>query len=442
MTRITDVTAWEALDSRGNPTVACQVTLAGGARGVATVPSGASTGMAEVFESRDGGDRYGGRGVRRAVAAVVDELQPAVQGLDATDQAAVDAALRAADGTPTLERLGGNAVLAVSVATARAGASARGLPVWQALSGPEPVLPLPMVNVVSGGAHAGRVVDIQDVLVIPVGASRFSEAIEWAWRVRRGTADVVRSRGLNADLVADEGGLGPALPTNRDALAIVVQGAEQAGLKVGEDVVLAVDVAANQFHRDGRYHLAAEDRQLDASEMIDEVAAWCDDFPLASIEDLLADDDWDGWAEASRRLGDRVQLLGDDLFATNPQRLERGIDQGIANAVLVKPNQVGTLSDAAATVRRAHAAGYATVVSARSGETEDAWLADLAIGWGPGQIKVGSTMRSDRTAKWNRLLQIEHELGDRARFAGAAVLAGHRTDAVTASPANSTKARV
>lgn len=421
-TGIERVGAWEALDSRGTPTVACAVQLADGATGVATVPSGASTGVHEALELRDGGERYGGLGVRGAVANVVDVLGPAVAGVDATDQQEVDRRLREADGTASLSRLGANAVLAVSVASALAHAESCGKPLWRCLADREPVLPLPMVNIVSGGAHAGRSLDIQDVLVVPVGADTFAEAIEWAWRVRRGTADELSSRGLPAELVADEGGLGPVLASNREALEVVVAGMGRAGLEAGEQVALALDIAASQFYAEGRYRLALDDCELDSGAWLDELERWAEEFPIVSIEDPLADDDWDGWVDATRRLGDRVQLLGDDLFVTSVHRLQRGIDGRVANAILIKPNQVGTLSDAADAVLLAGHAGYATVVSARSGETEDAWVADLAIAWGPGQVKVGSTTRSERTAKWNRLLQVEHELGP-AAFAGRGVLA-------------------
>jgi enolase len=422
-TTITGLLAWEALDSRGKPTVGCEVRLDGGATGTATVPSGASTGRHEARELRDGGPRYGGQGVRRAVANVTGELAEAVRGLDATDRPRLDAALRAADGTADLGRLGANAVLAVSVASAVAGARARALPLHRAVAddGAAPLLPLPMVNIISGGAHSGRSIDVQDFLAVPLGAGSFAEAIEWASRVRAGAAEELTARGLPVALVADEGGLGPLLPTNRSALDVLVAGIERAGLRPGADVGIAVDVAATQFLRGDRYVLAAEDRELTADELVDELAGWCAAYPIVSLEDALGEDDWDGWATASERLRGR-QLLGDDLFVTDPDRLRRGIDSGVANAVLVKPNQIGTLDTARTVVRAAHAAGYATVLSARSGETEDDWLADLAVGWRTGQIKVGSTTRSERTAKWNRLLRIEAELGDRAEYAGAAAL--------------------
>ncbi len=423
-TTISGLFAWEALDSRGKPTVGCEVRLDGGATGRATVPSGASTGRHEARELRDGEARYGGNGVRRAVANVTGAIADAVRGLDALDQQGLDTTLRALDGTPDLGRLGANAVLSVSVAAALAGASARGLALHEAVADTEdaPLLPLPMVNIISGGAHSGRSIDVQDFLAVPLGAGSFAEAIEWASRVRAGTAEELASRGLPVALVADEGGLGPVLPSNRSALEVLVAGTERAGLRPGEDVGIAIDVAATQFLRqDGRYVLATEDRVLTSQELVEELAAWCAAYPIVSLEDALAEDDWPGWRQGTERLAGR-QLLGDDLFVTNPERLDRGIREGVANAVLVKPNQIGTLDTARSVVRRAHAAGYATVLSARSGETEDDWLADLAVGWRTGQIKVGSTTRSERTAKWNRLLRIEAELGDRTAYAGHAAL--------------------
>jgi enolase len=405
--KIASVFAWEALDSRGVPTVACSVELASGARGEAVVPSGASTGRHEARELRDGGERYSGRGVRRAVANVHDELAPALVGRDASEVEANDALLRDLDGTPTLERLGANAVLAVSLALVRAAAEAEGVPLHRYLPLPgEPVLPLPMVNIVSGGAHAGGLVDIQDVLVVPVGATSFAEAIECAARVRQATADVAEERGLSARLVADEGGLAFPLSSSRAAVELVAEGIERAGV----DAAIAVDVAASGLVADGGYRLEAEQRTVTADELVDELASWCRDLPIVSLEDPLGEDDWDGWARATAALPG-VQLLGDDLLVTSIERLERAAAERIANAVLVKPNQIGTVSDARRLVARAHELGYATVVSARSGDTEDSWLADLAVAWRAGQIKVGSTMRSERTAKWNRLLRLEAELG-------------------------------
>lgn len=423
MTRstISHILAWEALDSRGKPTVGCEVRLTGGARGQVIVPSGASTGRHEAKELRDGGTRYGGNGVLQAVANVNGVLADAVQGRDATDQKDIDETLCALDGTPTLGRLGANSVLAVSIATAVAAAEEQRQPLYRAVAPDEarPLLPLPMINILSGGAHAGRSIDVQDFLAVPIGAQSFAEAIEFCARVRQGTADYLAERGLPVALVADEGGLGPTLPTNRAALDALMAGVQRAGLRPGTDVGIAIDVAATQFlHADGRYVLAAEgNRRLTATELVEELADWCDLYPILSIEDALGEDDWDGWRSATERLRGR-QLLGDDLFVTNENRLERGITEGVANAVLVKPNQIGTLSAARTVVHRAQQAGYRTVLSARSGETEDTWLADLAVGWRTGQIKVGSTMRSERTAKWNRLLRIEAELGDGADYAG------------------------
>ena len=415
--------AWEAFDSRGTPTVGCAVRLEDGSEGEATVPSGASTGSHEAHERRDGGARYGGKGVRDAVTALRTEIHAELLGRDALDQEAVDAALRALDGTPNLSRLGANAVLAASVATALAAARSQGLPLWRALC-PDlpPLLPLPMVNVISGGAHAGGLIDIQDFLVVPVGARTFAEAIEWASRVRAATAEVLRERGHDTSLVADEGGLAAALPSNRAALDVLLAGIERSGLEPGAEAAIAIDVAATQLLAAGRYMLASEGRSLRADELVDELVSWVADYPIVSIEDALGEDDHAGWKGASARLAPRIQLLGDDLFVTSPERLGAGIRDGIANAVLVKPNQVGTLSDARQAVEIARSAGYATVLSARSGETEDSWLADLAIGWRTGQLKVGSTTRSERTAKWNRLLRIESGQPD-ATFAGAAALA-------------------
>ena len=414
--------AWEALDSRGTPTVACAVRLDDGSEGEAVVPSGASTGAHEAHERRDGGKRYSGNGVTGAVSSLLTEIAPALTGLDANDQALVDATMRDLDGTPSLERLGANAILSASVACALAAARSNGLPLWRALC-PDlpPLLPLPMVNVISGGAHAGGLVDVQDFLVVPVGARTFAQAIEWAARVRTATSEVLRDQGYDVTLVADEGGLAARLPTNRAALELLLTGIERSGLEPGVEAAIAVDVAATQLVSGRGYAFASESRSLGAGELIAEIAAWVSEFPIVSVEDPVGEDDTQGWRLASTHLASRIQLLGDDLFVTSPARLESGIRDGIANAVLVKPNQVGTLSDARCVVDMARAAGYATVLSARSGETEDAWLADLAVGWRTGQLKVGSTMRSERTAKWNRLIRIETERPD-ATFAGRGTL--------------------
>jgi enolase len=425
-TRIADLLAWEALDSRGRPTVACRISLDGGAQGEALAPSGASTGAHEAVELRDGGERYEGRGVLSAVANVRGAIREALLGMDAADQAVVDATMRAIDGTPQLSRLGANAVLAVSLACARAAAAARGEPLWRALAWGAPLLPTPMVNILSGGAHAAHMCDVQDFLAVPVGARSFAEAIEWVARVRAAAASLVAERGGNSHLVADEGGLAMHLADNADGLRLLTDAIERSGLRPRDDVAIALDVAATQLVAGGAYRLAAEGRTLAAAEMVDTVARWCSDWPVISVEDPLAEDDWDGWRLATERLG-HLQLVGDDLFVTSTERLEHGIAAAVANTVLVKVNQNGTLSGSAEVMRRAAQAGYATVVSARSGETEDSVIADLAVAWRSGQIKVGSLTRSERTAKWNRLLAIEAELGDSAVFAGVEHLGGRRT---------------
>jgi enolase len=426
-TTISGVLAWEALDSRGNPTVACEVQLSGGASGSAIAPSGASTGAHEAHELRDGGSRYGGKGVRRAVANVCDVLADAIAGLDASDQLSIDDALRAADGTTNLCRLGANAVLALSLASLKAAAAAAREPLWRfALDATQPIeLPIPMINIISGGAHAGRALDIQDVLVMPIGAEAFSQALEWVDRVRRAMAAELAELGYPTALVADEGGYGPDLPSNRSALEVVTTAIERAGFSPGNDVALALDIAASQFYdeRSRRYILAAEDRKLSADEWARELAGWCSSFPVISIEDAMAEDDWDGWEVVTKAIGSTTQIVGDDLFTTNSERLQHGISRGVANAVLVKPNQIGTVSDTHALIYAAKSAGYATVISARSGETEQSWLADLSVAWRTRQIKVGSLARSERTAKWNRLLRLEAELQDGAVFAGRSGIA-------------------
>ncbi|HVK21889.1 MAG TPA: phosphopyruvate hydratase [Actinokineospora sp.] len=403
---INSVQAWEALDSRGHPTVAARVGLSDGGEGVAMVPAGASAGSHEAVELRDGEPRYLGRGVRRAVANVIG-LAPRLVGLAPAE---VDPVLADADPSPGFMALGANAVLAVSIAAARADAAAAGMSLARRLAGADGplLLPMPMVNVLSGGAHAGAMLDVQDFLVIPVGATSFAQAIEWAGAVRTAAAKLAVRRGFpQAVLVADEGGVGVPLRSNRAALDLLTDAISEAGLVPGVDAAIAIDIAATQFHDAGYYRLACEDRVLSAGELVDELVEWCAKYPIVSLEDVLAEDDWPGWQAATAALGDRVQLIGDDLFVTSSERLARGIDTGVANSVLVKVNQNGLLSGAKAVVDLARAKGYSTVVSARSGETEDDWLADLAVGWRAGQIKVGSTHRSERTAKWNRLLRLE-----------------------------------
>jgi enolase len=419
------VVAWEALDSRGRPTVACDVTLTGGATASAAVPAGASTGRHEAVELRDGGRRYGGLGVRRAVSHVNELIAPALRGHSAMERSALDAKLRALDGTPGLSRLGANAVLSVSLACALAAAQEAGVPLFRWLAGEaRPLLPLPMVNIFSGGAHAGGAIDVQDVLFVPVGARSVSQALEWTTAVRAAAAAGLAARGHSAALVADEGGLAAPLGSNAVAVELVARAIEDAGLEPGTDGAIALDIAASQLQRDGGYELAAEGRTLSAEDLLDELREWARRYPIVSIEDPVGEDDEAGWDAAGRLAG--MQLVGDDLFATHPDRVRRGIERGWASAVLVKPNQNGTLSGALDVVRQARGAGYAPVVSARSGETEDAWLADLATGAGAGQIKVGSTTRSERTAKWNRLLRIESVLDPSLPFAGRAAIVPFR----------------
>jgi enolase len=420
-TRIESVAAREVLDSRGRPTVEADVRLSGGAFGRASVPSGASTGRHEALELRDGNrSRFGGLGVRGAVQNVREEIGPAVTGHDALDQVGLDTALVELDGTPGKSRLGANALLSVSLAAARAAAAARDLPLWRHLARGQPVLPLPMVNIVSGGLHASGGLAFQDLLVVPVGAARYSEALEIAYAVRAAAEEILAGRGLST-LKADEGGFGPALVHPEEALDLLEEAARRAGHRPGEDVAFGVDVAASHFVHEGLYVLPHRG-SLDTSELVGLLEELADRYPVVSIEDGLGEDDWEGWALLTRRLGKRVQLIGDDLFTTDVARVKRGIGEGVANAVLVKTNQIGTLTETLAVIEQARGAGYATVVSARSGETEDPFIADLAVATAAGQIKIGSLAQSERLAKYNQLLRIEEELGPEAVFAGAAAL--------------------
>jgi enolase len=425
--RIDRVRALEILDSRGRPTLEASVFLRNGTVGRASVPSGASTGRHEAVERRDGDPtRYRGLGVRACVQAIATEVEPALAGRDAGDQAAVDERLIELDGTADKSRLGANTTLAVSLAVARAAAIGRGTELWRHLgAGATPLLPLPMVNMVSGGLHAGGGgVDFQDFLAVPLSATTFAEAIEICVAVRDALGVRLAARGLTT-LKADEGGFGPPLESADAACAMVVEAVEAAGLIPGRDVALALDVAASQFYdpETGTYRLPSEDGPLAAGDLLALLDELVRRYPVISLEDPLAEDDWEGWRLATELLGARVQLIGDDLFVTNRERLARGIELGVANAVLVKMNQAGTLTETLAVVEEAKQAGYATIVSARSGETEDAFLADLAVATRAGQIKVGSVAQSERLAKYNRLLQIEDELGDRAEFAGTRGLA-------------------
>lgn len=406
---IEQVHARQVLDSRGRPTVEAEVSLGGGIAAHASVPSGASTGKAEAHELRDGGAAWGGLGVAGAVRHVIEEIAPLLRGRDPMDQAGIDARMVDLDGTPDLGRLGANAVLAVSLATARAGARLAGQPLYARLAelaGTEAAMPMPMVNILSGGLHAGRGMDVQDFLAMPVGAASYSEALDWACRIRAAAAELCSERGTTT-LLADEGGLSPGFEQSRHALSLMMDAFARAGLNAGAEVAIALDVAAAALVNDrGQYVFAREERVLDAGEMIAMQAGWVADFPILSIEDGLDEDDWANWRAMTGTLGS-IQLVGDDLFATQPERIRRAIDGGIANAALIKVNQNGTLSGTFEAIRIARAAGYATVISARSGETEDDFLADLAVAVGGGQIKVGSVRSSERLAKYNRLLRIE-----------------------------------
>ena len=415
-TTITAIHAREILDSRGNPTVEADVRLEGGGFGRAAVPSGASTGAHEAAELRDGGNRWGGKGVSDAVRHVRETLAPSVVGRDATDQEAIDLLMRDIDGTPSKARIGANAILAVSLATARAAADGVGLPLFRYLGGPSArVLPVPCFNVLNGGAHAANSVDIQEFMLVPGGAPSFSEAVRAGSEIYHVLKRVLGGRGL-ATNVGDEGGFAPDLATSREALELLATGVEEAGYRLGEDVALALDVAASEFYREGTYQLEGGD--LSAEEMADYLAGLASDFTLVSIEDGMNEDDWDGWKVLTHRLGDRVQLVGDDLFVTNEEFLRRGIREGAANAVLIKVNQIGTLSETLHTMDTARRASFGLMVSHRSGETEDAFISHLAVATNAGQIKAGAPARSERTAKYNELLRIEERLGKQARYAG------------------------
>jgi enolase len=416
---IDDVAGREILDSRGNPTVEVEVELISGARGRAAVPSGASTGAHEAVELRDGESRYGGQGVQDAVAYVNGEIRDAVAGLDAADQRVLDAELCALDGTDAKGRLGANAILGVSLAAAKAVAEECGLPLYRYVGGANAhVLPVPMLNVLNGGAHADSNVDIQEFMIVPVGAVSFGEALRWSSETYHALKKILKERNLSTGL-GDEGGFAPNLPSNEDALKLLVEAIAAAGYKPGEELALALDVAATEFFDDGTYALRGEGRFFSSAEMTAYLGSLCERYPIVSIEDGMSEDDWDGWAELTKQLGERVQLVGDDVFVTNTERLARGIAEGAANSILVKVNQIGTLSETLDTVTLAMTSGYTAVMSHRSGETEDATIADLAVATGCGQIKAGAPARSDRTAKYNQLLRIEEDLGEAAEYPGA-----------------------
>ncbi len=422
MTAVATIVGREILDSRGNPTVEVEVVLSDGAFGRAAVPSGASTGAHEAHELRDGGKRYGGKGVRHAVEAVNGEIRKALEGFDADDQRGLDQRLCDLDGTENKKRLGANAILGVSLAAAKAAARTHSQPLYRYLGGPEAtLLPVPMMNIVNGGAHADNPIDFQEFMIVPVGAPSIAEAVRMGAEIFHALRSALKQAGYTT-AVGDEGGFAPDLASTRAALDFVMSAIAAAGYRPGEDIYLALDVAATELFHDGRYVLEGEKRTLTSAEMTAYYAELVANYPIFSIEDGMAEDDWEGWRSLTEALGDRVQLVGDDLFVTNVARLKQGIDQGIANAILVKVNQIGTLTETLDAVRMAQQARYAAVMSHRSGETEDATIADLAVATNCGQIKTGSLARSDRVAKYNQLIRIEEELGSKARYAGRSVL--------------------
>lgn len=422
MSDITHIHAREILDSRGNPTVEVQVGLSSGAEGRAAVPSGASTGQHEALELRDGdADRYLGKGVLRAVAAVNDEIAPKLLGFDASDSFDIDATLLSLDGTPSKERLGANAMLGVSLAVARAAANHYELPLYRYLGGVSArLMPVPLMNVINGGSHADNALDIQEFMLVPRGAESFSEGLRWGVEVFHHLKKILKDKKLNT-AVGDEGGFAPDLPSNKAALELLTDAIGAAGYKPGEDICLALDVASTEFFKDGKYVLESEGRSLTPEEMIKFLEEMVSSYPIVSIEDGLAEDDWTGWKNLTEALGERCQLVGDDLFVTNVERLERGVQEACGNAILLKVNQIGTLTETLDAIDMGRSAGFGLIVSHRSGETEDAFIADLAVGTSAGQIKTGSASRSDRMAKYNQLLRIEEALGPAARYAGPEV---------------------
>jgi len=423
MTAIVDIIGREILDSRGNPTVEVDVILEDGARGRAAVPSGASTGAHEAIELRDGdAKRYLGKGVLKAVEAVNGEIFEAVGGMDAEEQRRIDAVLNTLDGTPGKSRLGANAILGVSLAVAKAAAAARDLSLYRYLGGANAhLLPVPMMNIINGGAHADNAIDIQEFMIMPVGAATCAEAVRMGAEVFHTLRSALKAAGHNTN-VGDEGGFAPNLKSAEEALSFITKSIEKAGYKPGDDIVLALDCAASEFYRDGKYALAGEAKTFEAAGMVKYLAGLVSRFPIVSIEDGMAEDDWQGWKALTAELGAHCQLVGDDLFVTNTRRLQEGIAKGIANSILVKVNQIGTLTEALEAVGMAQAAAYTAVISHRSGETEDATIADITVATNAGQIKTGSLSRSDRLAKYNQLIRIEQELGDAASYAGRSVL--------------------
>jgi enolase len=419
MAAIVDIRAREILDSRGNPTVEADVILASGVVGSAMVPSGASTGEREAIELRDGDKaRYLGKGVLNAVNNVKTEIRSAIVGMDVADQAGIDNKMIALDGTDTKARLGANAMLAVSMAAAHAAAKEAGQPLYRHFNkSGEFILPVPMMNIINGGSHADNSVDLQEFMILPVGAPSFREAIRYGAEVFHNLSKVLKSKGL-ATTVGDEGGFAPNLSSNEEAISVILQAIEQAGYKPGVDIYLGLDAAASEYYHGGIYDLASESKTYSSEQMADFFVDWVDRYPIISIEDGFDENDWDGWKLMTEKLGGRIQLVGDDLFVTNPSILKKGIEKNIANSILIKVNQIGTLTETFAAVDMAHKAGYSAVMSHRSGETEDVTIADLAVATGTGQIKTGSLSRSDRVAKYNRLMKIEEELGSLAKYAG------------------------
>jgi enolase len=424
MSRIRDIRGREIIDSRGNPTVEADVLLESGALGRAAVPSGASTGSREAVELRDGDPRrFGGKGVRSAVANIDTTLRDLLRGHDAEDQAGLDARMIEADGTDNKSKLGANAILAVSLAAAHAAAQDRKLPLYRLLGGPGSLtLPVPMMNIINGGAHADNSIDIQEFMILPLGAPTLSEALRYGAEVFHTLKKVLHAKGLNT-AVGDEGGFAPDLPSNEAALTTILEAIDKAGYRAGRDIYLGLDVASTEFYRDGVYHLESEGRQFDATEFADYLAGLVAKYPIVTVEDGMSEGDWEGWAILTRKLGDKVQLVGDDLFVTNTRIFAEGIARNIANSILIKPNQIGTLTETLAAIDMAAKARYAAVVSHRSGETEDTTIADIAVGTSATQIKTGSMSRSDRIAKYNRLLRIEAELGAAGSYAGRQALA-------------------
>ena len=423
MSRIVDIKGRQIIDSRGNPTIEADVMLHSGIVGRAAVPSGASTGSREAVELRDGdAKRFGGKGVLKAVANVNGPLRDLLAGFNAQDQAGLDALLIKADGTESKSHLGANALLAVSLAAAHAAARDNGMPLYRHLGGAgDLTLPVPMMNIINGGAHADNSVDIQEFMILPIGAPSFSEAVRYGAEVFHTLKKVLHAKGLNT-AVGDEGGFAPDLPSNEAAITTILEAIDKAGYKAGKDIYLGLDVASTEFYKDGVYQLESEGRKFNSSEFADYLAGLVAKYPIVTVEDGMSEGDWEGWAILTRKLGARVQLVGDDLFVTNPARLQAGIERGLANAILIKVNQIGTLSETLEAVEMAHKAGYRAVMSHRSGETEDSTIADLAVATNCGQIKTGSLARSDRLAKYNQLIRIEEQLGRTARFAGKSIL--------------------